>query len=156
MSEALYSDAVETMEPAPAPPIEDGADDDDLTIAYCVAHEQAKVELADVLADAGGRPIGLDIETTALPVEAQRLHALELRQAELKGELKAAKKAKAGPSEIADIEAEQKLVKVQIKYARSAALDPHRARIRSVQLYGGGRRVVVIDLFRAGLACSIC
>jgi hypothetical protein len=33
---------------------------------------------------------------------------------------------------------------------RSAALDPYRSRIRLAQLYGGGRRVAVIDVFRTG------
>ena len=39
-----------------------------------------------------------------------------------------------------------------MKYAETAGLDPHRADIRLLQLYGGGRRVAVIDLFRTGPA----
>ena len=142
MSESLYSDTVETAEPAPASPPENRADDVPI-IAYCATPEQAKAALREMIDDAAGRLVGLDIETTATPEEAARLQALELRQATLKGELKAAKKAKAPASELAAIVAEQKLLKAQIKYAHTAALDPHRARIRLVQVYGGGRRVAV-------------
>ncbi len=53
-------------------------------------------------------------------------------------------------AELEALEAEKKLLEVRVKYADSAALDPHRSRIRLVQLYGGGRRVAVIDLFRIG------
>jgi DNA polymerase-1 len=123
---------------------------EELTIAYCTTVEQVEIELADIIADAAGRPIGLDIETTATLAEVDRLRRLELRQAELVGERKASKKAKAPPEEIADIEAEQKLLKAKIKYCHAAGLDPHRARVRSFQIYGGGSRVAMIDLFRTG------
>ena len=39
---------------------------------------------------------------------------------------------------------------VEIKYAKTAGLDPHRARIRLLQVYAGGDRVLVIDLDRTG------
>ena len=45
---------------------------------------------------------------------------------------------------------EAKRLKAAIAYAASAGLDPHRARVRLMQLYGGGRRVAVIDLDRVG------
>ena len=135
----------------PAPPLSAPARDDDLpVVAYCVTAKQAEVELRAVLDDADGGLIGLDIETAPTLAEADRLRALELRQAALNGELRAAKKAKAPGAEIAALEAEHKLLKSQIKYAKTAALDPHRARIRLVQAYGGGDRVAVIDLFRTG------
>jgi DNA polymerase I len=93
----------------------------------------------------------LDIETAPIAAEADRLKALEIRHATTNGNLKAAKRVKAPQHEIASLEAEKKLLAAQIKYAGTAALDPHRSRIRLVQLYGGGRRVVVIDLFRTGI-----
>jgi DNA polymerase-1 len=149
VTEFISPDAVETTEPAPTlAPENDTAGLPIVT--YCVTAKQAKAALQEMLDDADGRLLGLDIETTASPAEAARLKSIELRQAALKGELKAARKAKAPASEIAAIEAEQKLLKAQIKFGRTAALDPSRARTRLVQAYGGGRRVAVIDLFRTG------
>jgi DNA polymerase I-like protein with 3'-5' exonuclease and polymerase domains len=104
--------------------------------------------------DASGRgrpPISFDIETAPTQAEADRLQALELEQAALAGRLKAAKRARAPRSETASLEAGRKLGAARIKYAKTAALDPHRARIRLTQSYGGGRRVAVIDLFRTGV-----
>ena len=149
MTEFISRDVVETTEPAPTLAPEHVADALPI-VTYCVTAKQAKAALQDMLDDADGRLPGLDIETTASPAEAARLKAIELRQAAIKGERKAAKKAKAPASEITTIEAEQKLLKAQSKYAKTAALDPHRARIRTVQVYGGGARVAVIDLFRTG------
>jgi DNA polymerase-1 len=149
MTDLLSPAEHEAAEPASTSTPSNSADDLPI-ITYCVTYAQAKAALQEMLDDADGRLLGLDIETTASPSEAARLQALELRQATLKGELKAAKKAKAPAREVAAIEAEQKLLKAQIKYAKTAALDPHRSKIRLAQIYGGGRRVAVIDLFRTG------
>jgi DNA polymerase I len=43
-----------------------------------------------------------------------------------------------------------KTLKARIGHAEAAGLDPHRSRIRLLQVYGGGRRVAVIDLDRTG------
>jgi hypothetical protein len=149
VTEFISPDAVETLEPAPTLAPENGAAALPI-VTYCVTAKQAKAALQEMLDDADGRLLGLDIETTASPEEAARLQAIGLRQAAIKGERKAAKKAKAPAAEIAAMDAEQKLLKAQSKYAKTAALDPHRARIRTVQVYGGGARVAVIDLFRTG------
>jgi hypothetical protein len=61
MNDLYASEAVKASEPAPPLPESDDADDN-LTIAYCVTIEQVEVELQDVLADAAGRPLGLDVE----------------------------------------------------------------------------------------------
>ena len=107
MTEFISPDAVETTEPAPTlAPENDTAGLPIVT--YCVTAKQAKAALQEMLDDADGRLLGLDIETTASPAEAARLKSIELRQAALKGELKAARNAKAPASEIAAIEAEQK------------------------------------------------
>lgn len=141
--------------PAPAPetieapaPIEPPSLDVD--IVYCTTIDETTPLLEEMRQDANGWPLGLDIETTPLPEHAARLEALLLRQASLKGELKAARRVKAPLAEIEALKAEKKLLEVRLKYADAAALDPHRSRIRLVQLYGGGKRVAVIDLFRTG------
>jgi DNA polymerase-1 len=103
-----------------------------------------------VIRDAAGRPVALDIETAPLAAEADRLKALLIEQAEAQGRLKAAKKAGTAPGEIARLTTETRLLGARVEYARSAALDPLRSRIRLVQLYGGGGRVAVIDVFRTG------
>ena len=97
MTEFISRDVVETTEPAPTLAPEHVADALPI-VTYCVTAKQAKAALQDMLDDADGRLPGLDIETTASPAEAARLKAIELRQAAIKGERKAAKKAKAPPS----------------------------------------------------------
>ncbi|HZZ23595.1 MAG TPA: DNA polymerase [Roseiarcus sp.] len=121
-------------------------------IAYCVTPEDAETLVAEMIRDATGRHVALDIETVPIAAEADRLEKLLLEQAGVKGRLKAAKKAKAALSEVEALTAEARLFETQVKYARSAALDPYRSRIRLMQLYGGGRRVAVIDVFRTGEA----
>jgi ribonuclease D len=56
----------------------------------------------------------------------------------------------------AQLKAEAKRLSVAIAYYKTAGLDPHRARIRLLQLYGGGRRVAVIDLDRTRRAVLRC
>jgi DNA polymerase-1 len=119
-------------------------------IVYCTTYAEAVAGFAEVIQAAKGRPIGLDIETASKPAEAARLEALLAQQAVLKGKAKAAKKCNASVTELAELKAEAKLLATQVRYAQSAALDPHRGRIRLVQLYAGGDRVVVIDVFKAG------
>jgi DNA polymerase I-like protein with 3'-5' exonuclease and polymerase domains len=119
-------------------------------ISYCVTREEAEIGFAEVARAADGRPIGLDIETAPSKAEAARLAQLLVSEAEIKGRVKAAKKFKSPASELDALKAEAKIVAAQIKYAKAAPLDPNRGRIRLVQLYGGGNRVLVIDVFRTG------
>jgi hypothetical protein len=49
------------------------------------------------------------------------------------------------------LKGEIKRLNAAIGNAASAGLDPHRARIRLLQLYGGGTHVAVIDVDRTGL-----
>ena len=91
--------------------------------------EKACAALAEIEADSdrhtpaelSGRPglLGLDIETAALPGAEQR-PLLKLRKDGLPA-------------------------KHQPKLKGGAGLDPHRSRIRLVQLYGGGDRCLVLD-----------
>ena len=122
------------------------------SIAYRVTLAKAEATVREILRDAAGRPVALDIETAPKPSEVIRLRKLEERLAGLKGELRAARKAKTPAEEIAALMASGKLVKARIKYIGKAALDPHRGRVRSAQLYAGGERVAVIDIFRTGEA----
>jgi hypothetical protein len=119
-------------------------------IRYCVTHEEVEAGFLEIVQAANGWPIGLDIETAPLPAEAERLRALILQQADLKGRLRAAKKVKAPEAEIAALTAEAKILTAQIKYAKAAGLDPHRSCIRLVQLAAGENRAIVIDVFRIG------
>jgi hypothetical protein len=119
-------------------------------ISYCVALNEAEAIIQEIVQDAAGRPLALDLETAPTESEAIRLKALFAQRAAVMGKLKAAHRIKAPDNEIAALKAEARLLSAQIKHAQSAGLDPHRARIRLAQLYGGGRRVAVIDAFRAG------
>ena len=94
--------------------------------------------------------VAIDIETAPNKTELDRLAELMRAKAETAGRLKAARKLKAPAAEIAAHAAAQKRLAVGIKYAQTAGLDPHRARIRLLQVYAGGDRVLVIDLDRTG------
>ena len=100
--------------------------------------------------DARGRPIGLDIETAAHPAEQAQLKALTLSLAAAKGKLAALRKAKASAADIKTAAKQAKALDARRKMAGQAALDPHRSSIRLVQIYGGGDKVYVIDIARAG------
>jgi hypothetical protein len=95
----------------------------------------------------GGGSIALDTETAPAPIWVGRLAALRSDLAAVKGKHKAASKLR---TSTAQLKAEAKRLSVAIAYCETAGLDPHRARIRLLQLYGGGRRVAVIDLDRTG------
>ena len=100
--------------------------------------------------------VAIDIETAPNKTELDRLAELMRAKAEMAGQLKAARKLKAQAAEIAAHAAAQKRLTVEIKYAKTAGLDPRRARIRLLQVYDGGDRVLVIDLDRMRAASSIC
>ena len=120
------------------------------TVAYCVTADEAASAVEAVARDAGGQPVGLDIETAAHPAEQARLKELTLLLAAARGKLAALKKAKASPAEIKIAAKEVKEIEARRKMAEQAALDPHRSSIRLMQLYGGGAKVYVVDIARAG------
>ena len=66
------------------------------------------------------------------------------------GQAQGAQEAQSPAAEIAALVAEGKQLAAAIKYAKTAGLDPRRARIRLLQVYDGGDRVLVIDLDRTG------
>jgi DNA polymerase-1 len=118
--------------------------------AYCTVYEQAVTSVAQIKTGAGGGMIGLDIETCPSEAEASRLAQLLDDEVKLKGKTKAAKKCGAGAAELAALKTQAKLLATRVRYAKSAGLDPHRGRIRLVQLYAGGNHVLVIDVFKCG------
>ena len=108
---------------------------------------QARRLLAEMVA--AGR-VAIDIETAPNRTETERLAELNQARAETAGALKALRKLKAPAAEIAKLAAAGKRLAAGIRYAQTAGLDPHRARIRLLQVYAGGDRVLVIDLDKTG------
>jgi DNA polymerase-1 len=123
---------------------------DDVAVGYCVDVVAAEQLIDEMLSDAGEGLLALDIETAPEQLVVDRLKALSIESAHIAGKLKALKKTRAVPAKIATAKCKAKFIAAQIGYSASAALDPRRGRVRLVQLYGGGRRVAVIDTFRAG------
>ena len=119
-------------------------------INYCVTVDDANRAIDEVIRDAQGGAVAVDIETAPIPEEVARLDTLRRRLAVAKGEHAAWNKTGAPTSQIAAKKAEITALAAQAAYADRAALDPHRARIRLLQLYGGSGLVAVIDLFRTG------
>ena len=73
------------------------------------------------------------------------------------GQLKAARKLKAAAAEIATLAAAGKRLTVEIRYTKMASLDPHRARIRLLQVYAGGEMASSLLIWiRLALASSLC
>ena len=120
-----------------------------IVVCFCITESEAHRAIDEIVADAAGGLIALDTETAPAPIWVERLAALRNDLAAVKGKHKAATKLR---TSTAQLKAEAKRLSVAIAYCKTAGLDPHRARIRLLQLYGGGRRVAVIDLDRAGRA----
>ena len=118
-----------------------------VAVVYCAEEPQARRLLTKMIASTDW--VAIDIETAPNKTEVDRLAELMRAKAEMTGQLKAARKLKAPAAEIGALAAIQKRSTVAIKYAQTAALDPHRARIRLLQVYDGGDCVLVIDLDRA-------
>jgi len=131
---------------------------DGVTVVYCTTYTEAEACIREMIADAGGKPVALDLETAPIPSERERLKALLEERKAVNAEAiafrKAAKKAGAPRPEIdAHTEAANAKLKVldaKVAYAKSAGRDPHRAEIRTIQLYGGKARAAVVDVSKAG------
>ena len=120
-----------------------------VTVSYFVDEVEARQRLSDMVR-AGG-PVAIDIETAPHVAEVEKLAGLIRTKEIASGKLRALRKLKAPAPEIAALVAEEKQLAAAIKYAKSAGLDPRRARIRLLQVYDGGDRVLVIDLDRASV-----
>jgi DNA polymerase I-like protein with 3'-5' exonuclease and polymerase domains len=121
----------------------------DFVSFFWVTEVEAHRAIDEIVADARSDLIALDAETAPAPIWVERLATLQSDLAVVKGKHRAAIKLR---TSTAQLKAEMKRLSVAIAYCKTAGLDPHRARIRLLQLYGGGRRVAVIDLDRAGRA----
>jgi DNA polymerase I len=112
-----------------------------------------------MIQDAAGKPVALDLETCPTRIERERLSALTAERTAINGEAIAFRAAgkKAGTPQ-AEIEAHTEAANAKLKaldakiaYAKAAGLDPHRAEIRTAQIYGGGARAAVIDVRKTGV-----
>jgi DNA polymerase I-like protein with 3'-5' exonuclease and polymerase domains len=119
-----------------------------VTVSYLVDEADARQHLSDMVR-AGG-PVAIDIETAPHTAEVEKLASLKQAKETASGKLRALRKLKAPATEIATLVAEGKQLAAAIKYAASAGLDPRRSRIRLLQVYDGGDRVLVVDLDRTG------
>jgi DNA polymerase-1 len=157
------------LAPVPAPVPEPPAtfQVDGVEVVYCQDRAEAEALIREMIADAMPRPVALDIETTPILPERQRLAGLsELRVAVHAKALAAGKALRTAQramtkgmqhDDVAALDArlealkrEEKHLAAQVEYAETAGLDPHRSHIRTVQLYGGKTRCVVIDVFKTG------
>jgi DNA (cytosine-5)-methyltransferase 1 len=120
-----------------------------VTVCYIVDEAEARQSLG-AMVGAGGR-VAIDIETAPHIAHVEKLASLAKDLEVARGRHRALKKRKAPAEEIAALVAEGKQLAAAIKYAASAGLDPRRARIRLLQVYDGGDRVLVIDLDRTGV-----
>ena len=120
-----------------------------VTISYLVDEAEARQRLSDMVR-AGG-PVAIDIETVPHAAEVEKLTGLIKAKEAASGKLRALRKLKAPAAEIAALIAHgKKQLAAEIRYAQTAGLDPRRARVRLLQVYDGGDRVLVIDLDRTG------
>jgi len=158
---AILGESAIELPAAPAEPVLEPftqLDVDGVTVVVCETYAEAEACIREMVADAGGKPIALDLETSPLLSERERLKALmEERKTVNDAAIsyrRAAKKAKRPQAEIdaytETATAKLKALDAQIDHAKSAGLDPNRSAVRLVQVYGGGVRVTVVDLFKAG------
>ncbi len=92
----------------------------DIELVSCADDATANSVVAEIIADAGTGPIGIDVETAPLPEYA---NPVPLR-----------------------LTVRGRPMKIQPTPRDRAGLDPHRSEPRLVQLYGGGARVAVLDM----------
>jgi hypothetical protein len=123
-------------------------------VVFCQDTTEAERLVLEILADAGDRPVGLDFETAPNSAAVERLALLKLKRSEVLHRLRERNKAKAPAGELAELERERKRLTALAAYAKTAGLDPYRARVRLMQLYGGGAKVAVIDLDWVGEAAG--
>ncbi len=89
-------------------------------LVYCTDDDSAEAAIAEVLADAGDKPLAIDIETAP---RSEYANSVPLK-----------------------ITVKGRPMKVQPKADGKIGLCPHRSEPRLVQLYGGGSRVAVLDM----------
>ena len=120
-------------------------------VRYVTDDMQASTALAVILADAKDGIVAIDIETAPHESERQRLAALAHKEAVARGTLQALIKLRGDAAAMGKAKADLKALIAQKAYAERAGLDPDRASIRLLQVYGGGRTVLVADMLRVGI-----
>ena len=120
-------------------------------VAYCTTEDDATAALSEIIADAGEGFVSVDFETMPNRDAAQQLIDMRQQVAAAQGTIKALVKLKAPATDFIAAKRSLKRTAAAADYASRAGLDPHRANIRLVQAYGGGRRVLVADLTRVSL-----
>lgn len=89
-------------------------------LVYATSDDEAETVIAEVFAGAGDKPVAVDIETAA---DSEYATPVPLR-----------------------LTVRGRPMKVQPKADGKAGLDPHRAEVRLLQLYGGGTCGAVLDM----------
>src|SRR5262245_6811090 len=131
--------------------------------SYATDAATATTLVGQIVADAGGGHIAVDLETTPQQSERERLEDLKRQVAEAKGRVKACREchaaARRGADGAAETAAALAIAKVELAalqsakdHAERAGLDPHRSTARLCALYGGGACVAVIDLHKVDWA----
>ena len=158
LGEHALAPAPEPM-PAPEPALAPAPFEvDGVTLVYCQTYAEAAASIREMVADAEGKPVALDLETCPVQFERERLAALLEERKTVNAEAiafrKAAKKAGTPRPEIdaytEAADAQLKILDARIDYAESAGLDPNRSEIRTLQVYGGKARAAIIDIAKTG------
>jgi DNA polymerase I-like protein with 3'-5' exonuclease and polymerase domains len=119
----------------------------EVQIIFCTTEEMASSAIDGMQTGAQGGTVAIDIETAPIQSEVDRLAQLRRERAVASGRLKAEVKLK---RPVGALKNEIKRINAAIDNATGAGLDPHRSRIRLLQLYGGGTHATVIDIDRTG------
>ncbi len=158
LGEHALAPAPEPM-PAPEPALAPAPFEvDGVTVVYCQTYAEAEACIRRDGRRRRRQAVALDLETAPIQSERERLAALPEERKAVNAEAiafrKDGKKAGAPQSEIdahtEEANAKLEILDRQIDYAEGAGLDPHRAEIRLLQVYGGGARVAVVDIAKTG------
>jgi DNA polymerase I len=120
-------------------------------VKYATDDMQASTALAVILANAKDGIVAIDIETAPHESERQRLATLAHKEAVTRGTLRALIKLRGDAASMGKAKADLKALIARKAYAQRAGLDPDRASIRLLQLYGGARTVLVADMMRVSI-----
>src|SRR4051812_20615801 len=131
-------------------------------LAYATDYATAAALVAEIIADANGGLVAIDLETAPTPSEQKRLWALRLQLADVVGRLNALTRLKTSrqraalqagrtvatleaveliAADLAEAKAQKTALTKAAEHAARAGLDPHRSEISLVQIYAGGGRV---------------
>jgi len=135
------------MTTAPQTAAQDGLAHFHVRASYATENAHATMLVAEILADAGDGLIALHIETAPIASEHARLAGIRTNLAAARGRKRALKKL-GGAEALRLAKLEVSALEKAEEHADRAGLDPHRADIRLVQIYAGGKRVAVLDMYK--------